>query len=290
VVGVDGSAAAGVALRWAATEAIRRHLPLQVVTASYIDPFNYPGGNDDLIPVVVDLAKDHAEQVLKQAQEEIGAQGAVVITARSSYGKPVQALVESAEDAAMIVVGRSGLGAGRWPRTGSVALGLLTVAPAPVVIVPPDVRVTATGPVVVGVAGWPSDERVLGHAFEEASFRGVGVRAVHAWGDRTLRSALTTADDQLRDLAQAAWHGEMRLLAESLAGWRDRYPDVAVETLIPHDEPADAVLHAADGASLLVLGSRGHNATVSFLIGSTSRSVLPHAAVPVMVVPRSAAA
>ena len=186
----------------------------------------------------------------------------------------------------MIVVGGSGSGAGHRPRTGSVALGLLLVATAPVVVVPKDVRGTPQGPVVVGVAGWPSDEQVLAHAFEEASFRGMALRAVHAWGDRTLHIALTSSTDKLRDLADAAWHGEMRLLSESLAGWRDRYPDVLVETMIPHADPADAVLHIAEGASLIVIGSRQHSTALALLLGSTCRGVIPHAKVPVMVVPR----
>ena len=63
-------------------------MPIHVVAASYVDPFSYPGGGE-LVPVVVEAAKEHAEHVLKQAEEVAGAQGSVVVTAASTYARPV---------------------------------------------------------------------------------------------------------------------------------------------------------------------------------------------------------
>lgn len=64
--------------------------------------------------------------------------------------------------------------------------------------------------------------------------------------------------------------------------------DVAAVELEPHlasDGPAAAVLAAADGAALIVVGSRGRGAAASVLHGSVSSAVLHHTGCPVVVVP-----
>ena len=74
------------------------------------------------------------------------------------------------------------------------------------------------------------------------------------------------------------------MLAESVAGLRDRYPDLAVNQRLDKDtDPAKALVEAAAGARLLVIGSRGRGGFSRLLLGSTAHAVLHHAKGPVLI-------
>ncbi|MEV0561406.1 universal stress protein [Dactylosporangium sp. NPDC049742] len=49
--------------------------------------------------------------------------------------------------------------------------------------------------------------------------------------------------------------------------------------------PAKVLLDAANGAELLVVGSRGHGTFTGILLGSVSQHCVQHAPCPVVVVP-----
>ncbi|MBR7539962.1 universal stress protein, partial [Mycobacterium tuberculosis] len=73
--------------------------------------------------------------------------------------------------------------------------------------------------------------------------------------------------------------------AERLAGFASDYPDVTIDRKVIPEDPAKAVLDAADDkASLIVVGSRGRGGFKGLLLGSTSQKVLREANAPVMVV------
>jgi nucleotide-binding universal stress UspA family protein len=73
------------------------------------------------------------------------------------------------------------------------------------------------------------------------------------------------------------------LVAESLAGWREKYPDLQLTTIIEEQNPAELLLEYADDAQLVVVGSHGHNRFAGSLMGSTSQNLLHHAMSPVMI-------
>ncbi|MBV9319170.1 MAG: universal stress protein, partial [Mycobacterium sp.] len=78
----------------------------------------------------------------------------------------------------------------------------------------------AHGPVLVGIDGSPASEAATALAFDEASRRGVELIALHAWSDFTLGFELPGLEwSAMQVQAQ-------QTLAERLAGWRERYPDV----------------------------------------------------------------
>jgi nucleotide-binding universal stress UspA family protein len=77
---------------------------------------------------------------------------------------------------------------------------------------------------------------------------------------------------------------EERFLAETLAGWADKYPDVAVRRVVVDSQPARALLEYAEHAQLVVVGARGRGGFTGLLLGSTSQQLVHHAPCPLLVV------
>ncbi len=143
----------------------------------------------------------------------------------------------------------------------------------------PGASMTVSLPVVVGVDGSPTSEAAVGFAYEAAASRRVGLVAVHTWSD-------TVADPELAVLLdrQVIEDGERRVLAERLAGWGEKFPDVAVERVVTCDGPAHALLGRAAGAQLVVVGSRGRGEFAGLVLGSVSNALVHRAPCPVAVV------
>jgi nucleotide-binding universal stress UspA family protein len=77
---------------------------------------------------------------------------------------------------------------------------------------------------------------------------------------------------------------EREVLAERLAGWSEKYPDVPVHRLVVRDRPAHALVDESGRAQLVVVGSRGRGGFTGLLMGSVSQALLHHAHCPVAVV------
>ncbi len=133
--------------------------------------------------------------------------------------------------------------------------------------------------IVVGVDGSAAAEAALVWARDEARRWGAEVLAVQAWEFTPLVVA-TDAPVDLEAL-RAGTHESLRRQVEAVFG----ADDPTVESRAVEDLPAQALLHAADGADLLVLGSRGLGGVKSFFLGSVSAKVLHDAPCPVVVVP-----
>ncbi len=84
-----------------------------------------------------------------------------------------------------------------------------------------------------------------------------------------------------RSVQEAADALPQRLLDEL----RDEAAGVEVTTSTPVDSPGAALLDAARGAVLLVVGSRGYGGFSARLLGSVSQHVAHHARCPVVIVP-----
>lgn len=285
VVGVDGSAPSRVAVDWAARAAALRRVALTLV---YVLP-----GATVQSWIQVPLPAAFFEDEEKTAREALGDAQGVAEAATAGVdgvrfdqkvvsGQPVQVLADLSKDADLIVVGKRGLG--KWERRilGSVSSGLVQHAHCPVAVIhdeDPLIPHPAQAPVVVGIDGSPASEHATALAFDEASRRGVELVAVHTWSDVGY------------ELPGAGWSEiqpeEDMLLAERLAGWQERYPDVTVRRVVHRDRPSRGLLEEAKNAQLLVVGSHGRGGFAGMLLGSVGLQVVQGARIPVIVARRS---
>ena len=271
VAGVDGSDSALEAVRWAAREAARRRVPLRLVAVvggpAPVHTFGDPTGGPDERGVLRRRARTyltHAEQAAREAAPGTALEREVV------EGSPIPRLVAESQAAGLVVLGDRGLGGVTGLLVGSVAFALGAQGSCPVVVVRG--RAAADGPVVVGVDGSPVSEAAVAFAFDAAAARHVPLVAVHAWWD------------WLIDPVTLPSREEERVLAERLAGWREKYPDVEVERLVTEAPPARALVEQSRRAQLVVVGSHGRGGAAGLVLGSVSHAVTHRADCPVVIV------
>jgi nucleotide-binding universal stress UspA family protein len=278
VVGVDGSAASDAAVSWAAREAAMRNVPLTLVHMfkTFVPTFPQiptPGG-------VAEWQEDDGRKILEQAvkiaEDAVPTDQQVSIASEVKVSPPVPTLVEMSKDAEMIVVGSKGRGAVARVLLGSVSSGVVRSASCLVAVIRAEASYTPRAdraPVLVGIDCSPVSELALAVAFDEASFRGVELTAFHAWSDIAVYQ-----------LPWLDWKSEAeRSLAEYLAGWHERYPDVKVNRLLALDHPGRALIEESESAQLVVVGSHGRGGVTGMLMGSVSNAVVHAVHTPVIV-------
>jgi nucleotide-binding universal stress UspA family protein len=282
VVGVDGSPSSAGAVELAAREAALRGCPLRVIHAFIWPYLHVPLEPAPLAPPEGGLQHE-AERIVAEAvtrarttAPEIAVDGETVVGAAAAV------LREYSRTASIVVVGDRGLGGFTGLLVGSVAVQLAAHANCPLIVARG--AVDATRPVLLGVDGSPANDPAVGFAFEEAALRGAPLVAHHAW----THPVSTEPGDMLplvydADDVQAE---ETRVLAEALAGWHDKYPDVVVRRELVRSGPRRALIEASGRAQLVVVGTRGRGGFAGLLLGSVSQAVLHHAACPVAIVPR----
>jgi nucleotide-binding universal stress UspA family protein len=286
VVGVDGSPSSDIAVCWAAREAGMRNIPLSLVHVVERPPwglFALGGGalpppyesnesqeteGEEIVSAAVELAKDSVQN---------GSFPQLHVQVYFSATGP--ALFDLSTQAQLMVVGCRGHSRVGRLLLGSVSTGLIHHARCPVAVIHDEIPVASRPsqlPVVIGIDGSPASESATAIAFDEASWRGVELIAVHAWSDA-----------HLPDIPSIEWSAQQAVgeeaLAERLAGWCERYPDVTVRRRIVLDAPARHLLEEAESSQLLIVGSHGRGGFPGMLLGSVSTAVAQAARVPVIV-------
>ncbi|WP_326834935.1 universal stress protein [Amycolatopsis rhabdoformis] len=277
VVGVDGSDQALEAVRWAAAEAASRSLPLRAVSA--VDPAIAVATAG---PPVVLEAVDSIEQVAQADLEKAAllARETADVTADTEYlpNSAVPVLVEQSKNASLLVLGATGRGGYVGMVLGSTAVSVVAHSECPVVVVRPAAE--PAGPVVVGVDGSETSLGALAAAFDEAARRRTPLVAVHSWFDSDY--LLVARHGALERELEA--QEQTQVLVESLEGWQEKYPGVAVQRVAVRDQPRHQLLDWSRKAQLVVVGSRGRGGFTGLVLGSTSQALIQHASCPVMVV------
>lgn len=263
LVGADGSKHSERALAWASEQARLERRPLVVVTAEEANAFRT---NGEAVRKVRELAPD------------------LDVIGICAAGDPRIVLVELSRDAHLLVVGSHGRGALRSALLGSVSTALSRLAVCPVVVCRPRAEEVVGRGVLVAVDATESSLPVLEFAFAQASLRGQPLTAVHCVWDVVAAVAglrnvkLDDGDLGLGDEAHLA-------LAETLAGFAEKYPDVPVTPRVNHGLVDDVVGWRTGAWDLVVVGRHPIDTISRLVTGSIATAVVERAQTYVGVVP-----
>jgi nucleotide-binding universal stress UspA family protein len=278
VVGVDGSRTTSGTLDLAAAEAVRHRATLQIV---HVWPGRYTGvfRSRGVVPSRADGRRllEVAERRARMAEPDLP------IGTELLEGGAAHVLTECSTWARLLVVGhRDDLP--MRPSWGSTAAYLAHHSGCPLLV--HRGAVTKEGPVVVAASARPSGAATLGYAFAEAALLGTRLVAVHMWTrpGAAEGTAPVIAVGGYATEREAAEHA----LAEALAAWSGRFPEVRVDRLVVHDlDMAYTIARASRRGRLLVAGIGRHGRFAELLYGSLSAGPagLRQATGPVVLVP-----
>ncbi|WP_405577192.1 universal stress protein [Streptomyces sp. NBC_01092] len=281
VVGLDGSPASVTAAWWAAREAADRHLPIVLLHSWTTQPLDVP------IRQEAHTKERYGRDVLQRtAAELLHRDGELNLTAELVSVPASQALLERGASASMLVLGSRGHGSVASFLLGSISLHVLGLAPCPTIAVragDPAVEAGWDHPaaadrdeVVVGLAeSGAAADPLLEYAFAMAAPRGRRVRAVRALPLSSLapfRDEDVEAEERVR-------------LAEVLAPWREKFPDVPVTKHVATGPATQVLLTASARGSLTVVGRRRHPSHLTWKLGPVAHAALHHVPCPVAVIP-----
>ncbi len=289
VVGVDGSEDSERALAWAATQALLEHRGLAIVhctdhialrDTAWLD---MQGIDHRELSASLRVA---ARALVAHACERAGtaAPGVDMVTALPE-ADPRFTFEELSTEAHLIVLGSRGRGPLRSALLGSVSASVARHAECPVVVCrPPGPSTPETPRVVVGADGTSASAPVLEFAFDQASLRGAPLTVMHCFGDVAAATRgpglpLPTEQDDVAEVRL--------LLAESVAGLAEKYPDVSLTQELARGLVDECLADHTPPAALVVVGRADARGWVRFFHTSCATSVLERAHTAVAVVPEA---
>jgi nucleotide-binding universal stress UspA family protein len=277
-IAVGAHATSYPALAWAIAEAGAWGARLAI--CHVCDPDSALVGRDRVPPGLLELANPPLARAVAAARDHIGGQRVSLSIATGHIG---EALVRAADGADLLVVGapeHTG-----WAQRRSTTHYAVQHARVPIVVVR-TASTAAHGPfaghVVVGVDGSPQARAALAFGFGWAAEHRRPMVAVHVT-DRQQQDAWL--DESRLETHLVAEPAGLDLLADEIAPWHNRYPDVRVKRAMFAGPVHRGLSRAAAGAILLAVGTRGLGLAARAVLGSVSHAAVDGAPCPVAVVP-----
>jgi nucleotide-binding universal stress UspA family protein len=276
VVGVDGSDRGYEGVRYAAREAQRLHVGLDIV---HVSPGYLPVGPMLLLPD--GSLQAYAASVLERgalAAEEVAPD--VEVATHQLSGRRIDEIVGFAEGAALLVLGARHLTVMDRVWTGATVAGAVSRATCPTVVVPATWEPsTPRNRVVVGYKSTRHATELLSTAFALADELGAELEVLHAWKlqgvyDDMIASSVEEEEASARELA---------VIEPLLGDFRRAHPQVKAYVRVVHRRAAGALIGASGRADRIVIIKPSHGARLHHL-GGTGRALLRDAQCPVEVV------
>jgi len=268
IVGLDDSADAEAAARWAVQEAELRKVDLLLVHA-YEVPMLPPRGK----ATAQRRGREGRQALLDKITGTLALPPQMHLDQLVAVDTAESLLARHSERAELTVLGHDHPAlAGHMP-FGRTASAVASMSRRPVVAVPRGWMPWASDlrPVAVAIDGRHASSSTLRYAFTEASMRGVPILVVHS--------------APLAELSSGEQDTSLNV-AEILAGWKADYPDIEVDALLLAGSPRDTVAAVSADVQLLVVGTPHRGREWSRWIRSVARAVLDQAGCPVAVVPQ----
>lgn len=283
-VGYDGSTPSGEAVDWAADEASSRGAGLRIVCCYRLPvansaAFGWPA--TEAVEVLLEAADQNAKDISARVTQ---LHPDLEVATSVSAGPADLALIDGAASDGLIVVGASAHEGHSAFWLGSTPRQLVRHSPCPVVVVRGSASRGRPDRVVIGVDGSTSSTAALEWAGDEADRHRVPLVVVHAWSYPYAEAAIGSA--QARELMEV---DAACVLDRCVEHARELFASDIIGQLV-EDGAVPALIDTVRDGDLLVLGSRGHGALITGILGSTVNAVLDRANVPVVVVRKAAVA
>ncbi|GAA2565072.1 universal stress protein [Winogradskya consettensis] len=281
MVGVNGSRIGPALVDLAVTEAALYRAPLLI---THVWPGRYAGAyrGHGAVPSRAD-----AERLLElSAGRARQLAASVPVTTELLDGGAANQLAETSRRARLLVLGHRDEVYAR-PTWGSTTAYLAHQSRCPVMVYRGVVPVD--GPVVVATSSRPEEcDATLGYAFERAALVSAPLTAIHIW-------TRPGAADGIPPIVRPGAYAEERAvadqaLAEVLAGWTARFPDVPVERLVVGDfDMALTIERALRRGRLMVAGIGQSGSFAELLCSAREARAVVRKTSPTVLVPRESA-
>jgi nucleotide-binding universal stress UspA family protein len=273
VVGLDGSDQSRLALRWAASVAERRNVPLCIFASwtysgtAILQPSSQP------LESAEDMDRRTLDDLTAVVDKELGELPPFANVA-ALRGPPAAALIQRVDDSSVLVLGSRGRGGFAGLMLGSVSRECIEHAPCPVVLVQHETAVgDLPGPIIVGMDGSENSERAVRAALDFREVTGRDVVAAYVW-----QADASEVRPRLRE----------RLASDAkalLASWVGDHDDVGTVEIEGDPRVALVALARQTNASMIVVGRRGQSRLRGLLLGGVTNYLVTNSPTTIAVVP-----
>ncbi|MDJ0376840.1 universal stress protein [Cryobacterium sp. PH31-L1] len=277
VVAWDGSEPARAALDWSLARSNHGELNLVRILDRTVSSADYFTEESTTVRAR-EILKDDADRVRAKYPD-------LTVNADLRSGDPITELRALSGADTLVVVGTHRRRGSTLRYEWSMGARLAGSANGPIAIIPQGDNKPHSG-IVVGIDGSAASNAAADFAAEEADRTGQELHAIHAWQEPLVWRDTTEPDARF---LQSLETSHRRILDESLLAVSRRFPSLVIRASLVRGAPQSALLDAARGAALLVVGDHGQKGISKLLLGSVSHSIVLNIQSPMVVIPAPSA-